>query len=43
MFEAIASLDVVQIKTALNDGRVSWKAILLPTHPLHLWRLREDR
>ena len=38
LFEAVASLDVVQIKTTLNAGRTSWKAILLPTHPLHLWR-----
>ena len=38
LFEAIATLDVVQIKTTLNDSRTSWKAILLPTHPLHLWR-----
>ena len=38
LFEAIASLDVVQIKVNLDSGRSSWKAILLPTHPLHLWR-----
>ena len=38
LFEAIASLDVVQIKVNLDAERSSWKAILLPTHPLHLWR-----
>ena len=38
LFEAVASLDIVQIKTNLGAGRTSWKAILLPTHPLHLWR-----
>ena len=38
LFEAILSVDVVQIQTVLGSGRTSWKAILLPTHPLHLWR-----
>ena len=38
LFEAVVSLDVVQIRTTLDTGRTSWKAILLPTHPLHLWR-----
>lgn len=38
LLEAIASLDVVQIKTRLDANRASWKAVLLPTHPLHLWR-----
>ena len=38
LFEAVASLDVVQIETNLRSNRTSWKAILLPTHPLHLWR-----
>ena len=38
LFEAVASLDVVQIKTTAGTGRTSWKAVLLPTHPLHLWR-----
>ena len=38
LLEAVASLDVVQIKTRLDARRWSWKAILLPTHPLHLWR-----
>ena len=38
LFEVVASLDVVQIKASLDSGRTSWKAVLLPTHPLHLWR-----
>ena len=38
LFEAILSVDVVQIQTVLSSGKTSWKAILLPTHPLHLWR-----
>ena len=38
LFEAIMSVDVVQIRTTLGSGQTSWKAILLPTHPLHLWR-----
>ena len=38
LFEAILTVDVVQIRTTLGKGRTSWKAILLPTHPLHLWR-----
>lgn len=38
VFEVIASLDIVQIKTNLDEGRTSWKAVMLPTHPLHLWR-----
>ena len=38
LFEAVAALDVVQIRTTLKGGRTSWKAVLLPAHPLHLWR-----
>lgn len=38
LFEAVASLDIVQIKTTAGTGKTSWKAVLLPTHPLHLWR-----
>ena len=37
LFEVVASLDVVQIKASLDSGQTSWKAVLLPTHPLHLW------
>jgi len=36
--EALLALDVVQVRTMLPDGRRSSKAVLLPTHPLHLWR-----
>ena len=38
LFEVVVSLDVVQIKASIDAGRTSWKAVLLPTHPLHLWR-----
>ena len=38
LVESILSVDVIQIKTTLNSRKTSWKAILLPTHPLHLWR-----
>ena len=38
LFEAVAALDVVQVRTTLKGGRTSWKAVLLPVHPLHLWR-----
>ena len=38
LLEVVASLDIVQIKTRLDARRSSWKAVLLPTHPLHLWR-----
>lgn len=38
LLEAILAVDIVQIRTTLGSGRTSWKAVLLPTHPLHLWR-----
>lgn len=38
LLEAVAAIDVVQIETRLDAERRAWKAILLPTHPLHLWR-----
>ena len=38
LLEAVVSLDVVQIKVRLDARRSSWKAVLLPCHPLHLWR-----
>ena len=38
LLEAVASLDVVQIRTRVDERKSSWKAVLLPTHPLHLWR-----
>jgi Holliday junction resolvasome RuvABC ATP-dependent DNA helicase subunit len=34
----LLSLDVMQIRCELEDGRHSWKAVILPTHPLHMWR-----
>jgi Holliday junction resolvasome RuvABC ATP-dependent DNA helicase subunit len=36
--EAALALDVLQVRVALGDGREAHKGILLPTHPLHLWR-----
>jgi hypothetical protein len=36
--EGLLALDVVQVKVAEPDGRRSSRAVLLPTHPLHLWR-----
>ena len=36
--EAALALDVLQVRIALPDGKEAYKAILLPTHPLHLWR-----
>ena len=36
--EAALALDVLQVRVDLGDGREAHKAILLPTHPLHLWR-----
>jgi len=38
VLEAIAALDIVQIETQLDSETTAWKAVLLPTHPLHLWR-----
>ncbi len=34
----LLALDVMQVRCLLEDDRESWKAVLLPTHPLHLWR-----
>jgi Holliday junction resolvasome RuvABC ATP-dependent DNA helicase subunit len=34
----LLALDVMQVKCELEDDRESWKAVLMPTHPLHLWR-----
>jgi hypothetical protein len=36
--EGLLALDVVQVKVSEPDGRRSSRAVLLPTHPLHLWR-----
>lgn len=36
--EGLLSLDVVQVRTSLPEGKLASKAVLLPTHPLHLWR-----
>ena len=36
--DAILSLDLVQVRIAGLDGGFSAKAVMLPLHPLHLWR-----
>ena len=36
--DAILALDLVQVRMAGPDGEVSAKAVMLPLHPLHLWR-----
>jgi Holliday junction resolvasome RuvABC ATP-dependent DNA helicase subunit len=36
--DGLLALDVVQVRQQLPDGKYSSKAVLLPTHPLHLWR-----
>lgn len=36
--DGLLSLDVVQVRVATLEGKTASKAVLLPTHPLHLWR-----
>ena len=36
--DAILALDLVQVRMAGPDGGISAKAVMLPLHPLHLWR-----
>lgn len=36
--EGLLSLDVLQVRVRLPNGDHAAKAVLLPTHPLHLWR-----
>lgn len=36
--EGLLALDVIQVRVSLPDGKKAAKAVLLPTHPLHLWR-----
>ena len=36
--DAILALDLIQVRMAGPDGGVSAKAVMLPLHPLHLWR-----
>ncbi len=38
VLEGLLSLDILQVHIKLEDNRVAHKAVLLPTHPLHLWR-----
>jgi hypothetical protein len=36
--DGLMALDVVQVRVAMPEGKMACKAVLLPTHPLHLWR-----
>ena len=36
--QGLLALDVVQVRVPLEEGRFLSKAVLLPVHPLHLWR-----
>jgi len=36
--EALLCLDIVQVRMVRPDGKERAAAVLLPTHPLHLWR-----
>lgn len=36
--EGLLALDVVQARVRQQNGKIAYKAVLLPTHPLHLWR-----
>lgn len=40
ILEGLLALDIVQFRIELENGQYSHKAILLPTHPLHLWRIQ---
>lgn len=36
--DGLLALDVVQVRVTQQDGVSGFKAVLLPMHPLHLWR-----
>ncbi|WP_201069151.1 MULTISPECIES: AAA family ATPase [Thiorhodovibrio] len=36
--EALLAIDIIQVRATRADGKQLAKAVLLPTHPLHLWR-----
>jgi len=38
LVEAVLALDIVQVRTPAPGGEGSYKAVLLPLHPLNLWR-----
>ena len=38
VLETLLALDIVQLRVRLPNSRFLAKAVLLPTHPLHLWR-----
>jgi len=43
VLEGLLTLDILQVRIKLDDGRELYKAIMLPTHPLHLWRYQRLR
>ncbi len=36
--QGLLAMDVVQVRVRMDEGKFLSKAVLLPTHPLHLWR-----
>ncbi len=38
VLEILLALDIVQVRVRLPNGKIAAKAVLLPTHPLHLRR-----
>jgi len=38
ILEGLLTLDILQVRLELEDGRLANKAVMLPTHPLHIWR-----
>jgi Holliday junction resolvasome RuvABC ATP-dependent DNA helicase subunit len=38
VLERVLALDVIQVRSEIEEGQVSYKAVMLPSHPLHLWR-----
>jgi hypothetical protein len=36
--QGLLALDVLQVRVQLENGKYSSKAVILPMHPLHLWR-----
>ncbi len=38
ILEGLLALDVVQVRIEFENEQIAYKAVLLPIHPLHLWR-----
>ena len=38
VLEGLLALDILQVRVRLAAGAFAHKAVMLPTHPLHLWR-----